>query len=571
MKNNLLTKTHYRIVFLISILALFMVAVVYYSNITGKEHVTLLMKEEERESSLLLQKVIAGKTGELATFAKDYTYWDEMVDFTKSRDTLWAIQNIKVSLATYRADYVWVFDTNFARLYFADSGEKPVTDSGMVNMQMLQTIAADSRFFHFFIKSNHGIIEVCGASIHPTSDPERLTPPKGYFAVGRLWSDGVLSDIAEYTGSVITIEEELSKPIGDENTETKGDKNGETKVGKNIDTPLHIKSVYTLLSWDNKPIARVISKEDKPLAEAIEYESDLQLWLMLGFVVMFLVFLSTAMYFLVNRPMKKISDTLRKNDTSHLLRLMHKKHEFGEMSRLVNEFFIQKEKLLKEISDRIEAEARAKETEKELRNSLNEKVILLKEVHHRVKNNLQIIVSLIRLQADTLEDKAGVSHLNSILSRIRSIAFVHELLYRSQDLGRIDFEEYIKKFTISLIDMYSCGKKRISLEVDAKNILIGVDLAVPCGIIINELVTNSMKHAFTGENEGTIKISMSAANGMYTLSVSDSGTSNAGNLRQKNPASLGMYLVTSLAEQLEAGLEIMAGKNTTFTFIFPES
>lgn len=535
-------------------LAVFMVSVVYYSSITGTEHVTLLIREEEQESSVLLAKVLTSKTNELAIFAKDYTYWDEMVQFTETHDTLWAARNLKVSLETYHADYVWVFGSNYERFYFASGEEAPQLDSDILTAEILRTLEQESSIFHFFINTNIGTIEICGASIHPTTDPQRRTIPRGYFAAGRLWNGKILSDIAEYTGSIITIE--APAVLTEEENSSK--------------MPLHIKSEYTLLSWNNKPAAVVVPREKEPLVEAIRYESGIQLKLMLGFVVVFLGFLSTSLYFLVNRPVKNISESLKSNDTKYLRGLVNKKDEFGEMSRLVNEFFEQKEKLVKEIAERIEAEARAKETEVELRNSLNEKVILLKEVHHRVKNNLQVIISLIRLQADTLGNKASAAQLNAILSRIRSIAFVHELLYRSQDLGRIDFEEYVRKFTISLIDMYNDGSKRIELKVDVKDIHIGVDLAVPCGIIINELVTNSMKHAFNGSSSGTISIAMQAENGMYTLTVSDSGTSDPENLKSKSPASLGMYLVTSLAEQLEAELDIRAGKNTAFTFKFAD-
>lgn len=554
MKFNLLKKTHYRIIFLISVLTIFMVSVVYYSHKASSENVKLLVKEEETESTLLLAKVIKSKTNEISTFAKDYTYWDEMVSFTETHDTLWASRNLKVSLDTYNADYVWVFGKNYDLFYFTSAEGFNVADTAIISAEMLKILEREGSFFHFFVNTIYGLIEISGATIHPTADPQRHTMPRGYFAAGRLWDENMLSDIAEYTGSAITIKE----------ISTGKEQEADNKK------PLHIKSEYTLFTWDKEPIAKIVSIENEPLAEAINRELELQFGIMLGFVVLFLGFVSASLYFFVNKPVRKISASLKENNTAYLSGMMNYKDEFGEMSRLVNEFFSQKELLLKEISERIEVEDRARETEIELRHSLNEKVILLKEVHHRVKNNLQVIISLIRLQADTLGNKASAAHLNSILSRIRSIAFVHELLYRSQDLGRIDFEEYIRKFTISLIDMYGGSSQRIELKIDVKDILIGVDLAVPCGIIINELVTNSMKHAFNDNSKGTISIAMKSENGKYILTVSDSGTSDPENLKLKNPASLGMYLVTSLAEQLEAELDIKAGKNTTFTFKFPD-
>jgi two-component sensor histidine kinase len=573
MKRHKFINTQSRIIFLLSILIVFMISIIYYLRETSGSHVNMLVKEEESESTVLLAKIVNFRSEELKTFSKDYTYWDEMVGFTETHDTSWGKVNIEVSLPTYHTDLVWVFDKNFKRFYFAagenitqESGVKPAGSIppgenaadlyiGLFPEQMLRDLFTNSRFCHFFIKTSQGIVEISGASIHPTSDPERQTEPRGYFMVGRLWTPRVLEEIGGFTSSEISIRE-----VPAEHTVS-------STEGNHIFT----ESVYIFTSWDQKPLAALVSVEQEPLAALIIEESNSKFGLILIFSGVFLGFLGLSLYYLLNRPLRMISYSLKENDISYISGLLNKQDEFGEMSRLVNEFFLQKNKLLKEVNERTEAENKARISEIELRNSLNEKVILLKEVHHRVKNNLQIIVSLIRLQSETTKDPDITGHLHTILSRIRSIAFVHEMLYRSADLGSIDFNEYLRKFTITLKDIYAGSDQDIEIDVDAEGIRLGVDLAVPCGIIINELVTNSIKHAFKKGSCGVIKVSMKESEGVYTLKVSDNGESDPDLLKMKSPASLGMYLVTSLADQLEARLDISPGKCTAFTLTFSGS
>ena len=188
----------------------------------------------------------------------------------------------------------------------------------------------------------------------------------------------------------------------------------------------------------------------------------------------------------------------------------------------------------------------------------------------RVKNNLQIIISLIRLQSNKITNNTTLQHLNTTLNRIKSIAFVHEMLYRSTDLSKIDFNNYISKFAYSLKDIYASSAQDIKLEINVKDIFLGVDKAVPCGIIINELVTNSIKHAFKGSPKGIINISMEITDGMCVLRIADNGVGICKDFDLSQTDSLGMYLVTSLASQLNAELDIESNNGTVFTLKFRE-
>ncbi len=186
--------------------------------------------------------------------------------------------------------------------------------------------------------------------------------------------------------------------------------------------------------------------------------------------------------------------------------------------------------------------------EEKILSSLKEKETLLKEVHHRVKNNLQIVVSLLGLQAG---DEAGgreSTMLMDIRNRIMSMAVIHEKLYMSANFSEIDFHDYIRTISENLFMTFGVDRKRITLKTDFSDIRIGIDYAVPCGLIINELVTNSLKHAFPGNMTGEIAVSMTGEKGGgYVISVRDTGAGLPADFDMDKVSSLGLRLVTVLS------------------------
>ncbi len=203
---------------------------------------------------------------------------------------------------------------------------------------------------------------------------------------------------------------------------------------------------------------------------------------------------------------------------------------------------------------------------------LSEKDVLLKEVHHRVKNNLQVISSLLNLQSGYIKDPVALQVFVESRNRVRSMALIHEKLYQSQDLSRIDFEDYIKTLSNGLLAGFAGKKSAIRIEVDVEKIMLPVDAAVPCGLIVNELVTNCFKYAFAPEAGGQIRISMKRSDDAHLhLSVSDDGVGFPKDLDFRNTESLGMQLVITLSEQLEGTIHLQNGVGTTFEISFPEN
>jgi PAS domain S-box-containing protein len=211
-----------------------------------------------------------------------------------------------------------------------------------------------------------------------------------------------------------------------------------------------------------------------------------------------------------------------------------------------------------------------KRVEEAVRTSLREKELLLKEIHHRVKNNLQVVSSLLSLQARHLSDAVAEKILGECQRRILSIALVHEQLYKSKDLSKVPFQEYVHELLSSLFQALGTDLHRIRPIVDVQALELPIDTAIPSGLLINELVTNSLKHAFPDGRHGTIRIVFAHTAGqLRSLIVSDDGVGLPLDIDPKRSGSLGLQLVHALAKQLKLEVQISRNGGTTFEFRFP--
>jgi len=209
-----------------------------------------------------------------------------------------------------------------------------------------------------------------------------------------------------------------------------------------------------------------------------------------------------------------------------------------------------------------------KKAEEQARSSLKEKEVLLKEIHHRVKNNMQIVSSMLRLQARQSKSKDFIEMCNVSQSRIRSIALIHESLYKSNDFARIDFSKYIEKLITHLFSIYEGGKKRIEFEVEVDDVFLDINKAIPCGLIINELISNSLRHAFPNGMQGKIEVKMFRENGKHILIIKDTGIGFPEKLDFRNTKTLGMQLVTDLVKQLRGTIKLARDVATEFKIAF---
>jgi PAS domain S-box-containing protein len=210
-----------------------------------------------------------------------------------------------------------------------------------------------------------------------------------------------------------------------------------------------------------------------------------------------------------------------------------------------------------------------KQAEDKIKASLLEKETLLKEIHHRVKNNLQIISSLLRLQSRQIRDRQALQLFTESQNRVQAMALIHEKLYRSSNLAKIDFEEYIKTLVEELFRGYDARKRSITFNANVDRVSLAIALAIPCGLIINELVTNCLKYAFGEAVGGQISISLQErVRDQFILTISDNGVGLPEDLNFRNTNSLGLQLVCRLTKQLEGTIELDRSQGTKFKIVF---
>jgi two-component sensor histidine kinase len=202
--------------------------------------------------------------------------------------------------------------------------------------------------------------------------------------------------------------------------------------------------------------------------------------------------------------------------------------------------------------------------------AVREREVLLREIHHRVKNNLQVISSLLGMQSHHVADPTVRAVLEESRTRVQAIALVHENLYQTHDLAEIGFAGYVRGLAAHLIATYGGAGRGITVQVDAADVRLSVTHAIPCGLIVSELVTNALKHAFPGERGGVITIALAdEPEQQLRLQVGDDGVGLAADLDLRNLPSMGMDLVFAFAEQLQATVEVTGSPGTCFTIRFP--
>lgn len=218
------------------------------------------------------------------------------------------------------------------------------------------------------------------------------------------------------------------------------------------------------------------------------------------------------------------------------------------------------EDLLKEIS-------RRRTIEEQLRVSLDEKSLLLREIHHRVKNNLQIIISLTNLQLRQSDDPQVRKIMTETQNRVRAMALVHEKLYRSDTISDIDLAEYIEFLARQLFLNYNIDSRKVMLKIEIDEIRVPINTVIPVGLIINELVSNALKHAFPGDKKGSLSISATRGDNTISLKVADTGVGIPEELDWRNAPTLGLKLIISLVNQLDGSIELDRSQGTAFSIV----
>lgn len=212
-----------------------------------------------------------------------------------------------------------------------------------------------------------------------------------------------------------------------------------------------------------------------------------------------------------------------------------------------------------------------KNAEHLIRKSLREKELLLREVHHRVKNNLQIIISFISLHLDKISNPQFITVIHDFEDRIRAMSIIHEQIYESGDLSRIDFSQFIAQVTSVLACGYDCESRHISFEINAERVMLDINHAIPCAIVVNEIITNSLKYAFPGKFiNGIIAISLARVGDDVILGIKDNGVGISPEIDTLMPEHLGFRIIRmTVVNQLKGVVDLRRGNGTEFYINFP--
>lgn len=213
-----------------------------------------------------------------------------------------------------------------------------------------------------------------------------------------------------------------------------------------------------------------------------------------------------------------------------------------------------------------------KNAESKLVTSLREKEVLLKEIHHRVKNNLFVVSNLLEFQMDYVQEPELIKVLDDSRNRIYSMALIHEKLYRSTNLDQVNFGEYLEDLVDNLFESYNVQSGLIEFELDIEPVSLNIETAQPCGLIVNELISNTLKHAFPDSRSGIVYLGLQqdGESGQIILTVRDNGVGFPEDVDFRNVESLGMELVCTLTDQLEGTITLERNQGTIFTVSFYE-
>lgn len=298
--------------------------------------------------------------------------------------------------------------------------------------------------------------------------------------------------------------------------------------------------------------------------------------------------LSAALERVISRPLMHLTETAQHVSSSgdYSSRAPRETDdELGKMVDTFNEMLRQieaRDAALQQANDQLEervrdrtvelereVQARAR-TEHELRASLAEKDVLLKEVHHRVKNNLQVISSLLKLQGDHVKNEQAREALAESLARLRSISLVHEMFYQSEDLAHIDLGRYLRSATSYLAAVHGAEAGAVRVCVDCDSIRVAIGTAVPLGLIVQELTSNALKHAFPEQRCGEVRVALRRNGSSVLLTVADNGVGIPERVRWEQPDSLGLQLVQSLTRQIRGHVELAREHGTCFAVSVPD-
>lgn len=504
-----------------------------------QEKIHTLSNQVKVEKQASQEAVFLLRSRDMVLFATDYTWWDDMVVAVEEKNVEWLTTNVDHALVSFDTSAIWIYNRSLELVHVTATTQLDQYKA-LFNQELL-SYAHEKKIHSFFIKGPEGLLEVHSATLHRDDDEERKRPGEGILFISRLWSPDFLAELKDISGTECKI-------------------SGLNLSAHDLDQDQW--STEKLYGWNGMPVATRLIRFESPVMETIIKTSSK---LKLGLVCASIIVLLLMIWFLhkaVVAPISKIETALTADSIKDNREMLDRRDEFGAISRLINRSVKDRHVLADEVEKR-------KQTETELQTALAQKEILIRETHHRVKNNMGIVSSILSLQERTVDSKETSAILKESISRIRAMSVIHERLYQSESQVSIPFSSFIDDIISQFSQLESEGT---SIRFDA-NVLedeFDLDLLVPIGLIVNEIVTNAIKYAFPDARAGTIYIELrkNDSSSLYELSVRDDGVGFDTNLEHEN--SFGMKLIRGLAAQIRAELNIDGSNGTEFHLAFSD-
>jgi two-component sensor histidine kinase/sensor domain CHASE-containing protein len=520
---------------------------------------TDLEEQNTFKNAQRVQEALLDDIDKLNSADSDWASWDDTYDFVQNGNQEYIDSNLQpITLTNLRVNFILFYDLSGHLVYgkgidLESRGEIPIPESFqddlLPNNILLNHIDTES--------SVDGIILLNEGPVLITSQPiltgEAKGPIQGTLIMGRYLNSAEIDRIAQITHLSLDLQQ-----INDNNQMP-----ADFVVAKS-----HLSKETTIVTraLDKQSIGGYILLHDIFGEPILLLRADMPREIYKqGLITMQYFVISLTLTGLIIGIVNVLF--LERNILSRLAYLSKNVAEIGDDQNMSARVSLSGNDELSSLAYNINSMLEKLEQAEDAR----KKELLLQEIHHRVKNNLQIISSLLNLQSKRINDKEIIEMLKDSQNRIKSMALIHEKLYNSKDLIGIDFGEYLRDLVANLFRSYSIDPNQIKLNMEINNISLGLDTAIPCGLIINELVSNSFKYAFPDGRKGEISVNIIPTNnGQFILTVRDNGFGFPEDLDIKRSKTLGLQLVYSLVEQLEGTIELDRSTGTDFKITFKE-
>lgn len=500
----------------LTLLALFLIgfflAVVVANVLVERQRLKILLESEKIEDEKKLGEIIELKSMPIRTFAADYTFWDDMVNFVASRgtDELWAKENIDISLRTYKVNAAWVYNSDLELVYSVnDLQDGRLKEAPMPAKDAIGTLfGAGKRFCHFFAYTSQGLMEIAGATVHPTDDEERKTAPKGYFLVGKIWNDEYIREIAEFTNSDVRLfsRQEFEKVCG-----------------KHMEKLGAICFTEDIKGWDGAMIAKITASSEDEFVKSYEATSRRMVLVTIFAGLVGIGIIQVFIFRAINRPLWSISQALEMQDVNFVDGLLKRRDEFGTIAKLVNNSFRQKKDLIREMGQRRAAEEKIEAVMK-----MKSKFISM--ASHELRSPLTAIKEGISIVEDgTLGSiNAGQKEALGIvkIEVDRLVQMSSDILdFQKLENGEMRFNMKQNDVNEAVREAYNimhslCEHKGLTLSLDLE---VGLPKAKFDMDKIREVMDNLLSNAIKFTDEGGITVRTFKEEGAVHVSVEDTG------------------------------------------------